>query len=875
MGITARDLFFVLRVRDEATSALNAVTRDLIRVGTAAQVESRRAEAAGLRQQAANMRAAGATRAQTRAVLDQAAALDAEAAAAERGARRQRDLAAGLQSAGKAAVVLGTGLIAVGLIGATALLGTVKNAVEYQRQVALTQTQVDGFSASLEQLSKIGIDTANNIAVPFEAIQPALYDIFSSTDANLSQATTLLEAFSKAAVAGQVSLEDSSRATMGIMNAFKVPFQDVNQILDIQFQLVRKGVGTYGQFANVIGRAIPSVRRYGGSVQDLAGSLAFLTRNGLSPAMAAASVARAFDALDNPKAIANMKSLGINAFDAAGNLRPFTNVITDLSKKILAMPKKDRLAALTDVFKGAGGTIQARRFLDQIILYPDQLKSLITFIDDMKGSTGQFGSAYDKMSKTAAAQTQLLKNRWDTLKVTVGQALTPVLIVLVTWLNKVFTWFENLSPSTQKFIALTLIAASALAILLGVLLVVVGGIVTLAGLFAALNPEVLAVIGVVALLVTGILGMIHWFKELYKDSAPFRKWVASIIKKLGELRGAFVTAWQGIVKAYNKYLKPALDTIATYIKNNILPIIESLTGQGVDEFVKSVKEALRIAKEWAGFGLQVIGYIIEKYVLPMIKSMIKWIQDHPKEMHEFVWFLGQVVKWLLVLGTGSLVAAIVGLMVIFVALVGIVWFLIHAFTILIDVVDEVIAVVKWLWGWIVKIWDAIYKFFKGLTTIGPTVKNALITAFKSAGTWLINAGKDLIGGLIQGIQNALPSLGGVLGSVGNFIASHKGPKAKDLTMLRPHGNWIMTGLISGIDDKMHLLDRTVKGVNATLSQKMDVGKHTLVSSNPSTRAYTPKQEPAKTITQHITVHTQEISPRKHAAELGWELANRM
>ena len=75
--------------------------------------------------------------------------------------------------------------------------------------------------------------------------------------------------------------------------------------------------------------------------------------------------------------------MGINAFDATGKLRPFVDVIGDLSKKILALPKDQQLAALSAVFKGSGGTIQALRFLNQIILQPAQLKSLITFITDM------------------------------------------------------------------------------------------------------------------------------------------------------------------------------------------------------------------------------------------------------------------------------------------------------------------------------------------------------------------------------------------------------------------------------------------------------------------------------------------------------------
>ncbi len=214
MALNARDLFFILRARDEASNTLRAVSGDLLRMGAAAQAAAARAEAAALRQRAEIMRAAGATKAQTASVLANADAWEKEAQRIEAAARRHERMAKVFQDVGHAMTIAGIALIGVGAATGYALLSTVNAATEYGKQVALTKTQVDGFSVSLQELGQIGKDVASRIATPFEDIQPALYNIFSSTNANLAQGKILLEAFAKASVAGATSIEEASKGTM-------------------------------------------------------------------------------------------------------------------------------------------------------------------------------------------------------------------------------------------------------------------------------------------------------------------------------------------------------------------------------------------------------------------------------------------------------------------------------------------------------------------------------------------------------------------------------------------------------------------------------------------------------------------------------------
>jgi hypothetical protein len=227
MPVSAREMFLIIRAKDEASRVLRGLSREFGMVNAA------------------------------------------------RTAAAHRTLAAG-----SALASVGVGIGLVGAAGIKFLKDSTDAAIEYNRQASLTKTQVDGIKVSVQDLERVSSQVAHDIGVPLETLQPALYDIFSSMDVGLSGASKMLRGFGKAAVAGQTDVQTAGRATIALMNAFNIPVSKLNNVLDFQFQLVRKGVGTYEEFASTIGRAIPSAANAGQTYQTLGGILAYLTRNG-------------------------------------------------------------------------------------------------------------------------------------------------------------------------------------------------------------------------------------------------------------------------------------------------------------------------------------------------------------------------------------------------------------------------------------------------------------------------------------------------------------------------------------------------------------------------------------------------------------------
>jgi len=278
---------------------------------------------------------------------------------------QQKTMATALAN-GKALMTVGATVGVLGAAGLAFYSEATKQAVDYNKQVALTKTQMFGVKASFDQVAKAGLDVANTIAVPLDQIQMGLYDIFSSMDVNLTQAKYLLVNFSKEAVAGQVTLNVAERATIGIMNAYQLKVRDVARIQDIMFNLVKYGVGTYENFANVIGRVTGPAVRANQTFEQTAALMAFTTRNGLSAANAASSVGRALDAIGKSRdKIANFGRIVVSVLgkgaasglnltaralasisDNTGKLLSTKQVVANLSDLVINILGKKGAAAL-------------------------------------------------------------------------------------------------------------------------------------------------------------------------------------------------------------------------------------------------------------------------------------------------------------------------------------------------------------------------------------------------------------------------------------------------------------------------------------------------------------------------------------------------
>ncbi|MGP3686536.1 hypothetical protein ACTVZO_17820 [Streptomyces sp. IBSNAI002] len=211
----------------------------------------------------------------------------------------------------------------------------------------------------------------------------------------------------------------------------------------------------------------------------------------------------------------------------------------------------------------------------------------------------------------------------------------------------------------------------------------------------------------------------------------------------------------------------------------------------------AVVSAATTAGAWVGSALVSIGTWVAAVVRAAAVAVAQFVMMAARAV---LWAAIMAAQWLIAMGPiGWIIAAVIGL----VALIIYYWDEIKAFT--------------------VRIWSELWARAKELTTrnIGNIVgfigglPGQIQRIFASAATWLVNAGKNVVTGLWNGIQ----SMGGwlrstLMGWARNLIP---GPIAKALGIASPSrvmakqvGRWIPAGIVEGAESGQGELDAAMR-----------------------------------------------------------------
>lgn len=150
--------------------------------------------------------------------------------------------------------------------------------------------------------------------------------------------------------------------------------------------------------------------------------------------------------------------------------------------------------------------------------------------------------------------------------------------------------------------------------------------------------------------------------------------------------------------------------------------------------------------------------------------------------------------------------------------------------------------------------------------------------FSGAASWLIEAGKNIIRGLIKGIESLISSVTDKLKSLTDKIPKVKGPEQRDKKLLRPAGRWIMEGFVDelskGVDHALALLSNTTGLIPDTITARSvaDVMPATGLSRAAAAASGAVTTLPGKQTTINLDVYNPVGKP---AAEELSEQATRM
>lgn len=475
-----------------------------------------------------------------------------------------------------ALTLIGSGITAMGAAWSREMGQMTQEALQLRDTAALAFTQMfDRGDASVQDIEQALLRVGTTVPAPFEELGEAIFDIFSSIEATVPEAENILGRVAQAAVAGATDVRSSMIPTIATMNAFGMTADDIDFILDQQFKTVQKGIITYDEYAQNIGKVIPAAKAAGQDVETMGASVAFLTRNGLNAAMAATSAARAFELFADPKSVKNLEDMGIQVRDSQGEFRQITDVLADMDTIFGDMTAPERKAAFKEIF--GQGRIQARRFFDIAIPNWREFNDLS---EDFRGSAGAMQEAYDiMMGESPQKQLDLMKQRWEAIRMEIGQRFIPMLTEkLIPVAEELWGWWSSLDEAQKDNIARW-------AGLAGVIATVVGGLITLVG-FGKLIATIFGATG--ALGAVGAIG------------GALLKFLGAV----GLIAGAGLLIWQNwdkVVEFWDSTLKPAIDNVIEFFRPLVEDLVEEIKTQwdGLVTFMGGIVDKwLEIWNEW-------------------------------------------------------------------------------------------------------------------------------------------------------------------------------------------------------------------------------------------------------------------------------------
>lgn len=323
----------------------------------------------------------------------------------------------------------------------------------------VTASEIEGLKESVMELSGTTAKSPQELA-------EALY-FAASAGLDSAAAMDVVTMSAQASAAGMGSTEDVTRVLASALNVYGEANLSAADAADILTAAVQEGSAAPEEYANSLGRVIPIAAQMGIGFDEVAGSIAFLTNNGLDADEAVTALRGTLVALMAPAAQSR------EALEASG-----TSV-----EELRAAIAEDGLLGALELLREHGFAGNADALRDLIpdiramngasLLLADTSGTLSPILDSVANSSGALGEAFATTADTDAFKMRQAMADVQAAMVTLGAILLPIAADIATAIADLATWFGDLPGPVQGF----MIAIGGLVAVMGPLLVLGGSIV--------------------------------------------------------------------------------------------------------------------------------------------------------------------------------------------------------------------------------------------------------------------------------------------------------------------------------------------------------------------------------------------------------------
>lgn len=263
------------------------------------------------------------------------------------------------------------------------------------------------------------------------------------------------------------------------LTAFGMKAKDSTHFADVMAQTSSKANTDVRGLGEAFKYAAPVAGALGYTVEDTSIAIGLMSNAGIKGEKAGTALRTMFTNLAKPtKAMKDeMDKLGISITDSNGEMLPMRDVMDQLRTKMGGLSKDQQAAAASTIF----GKEAMSGALAVINASDEDYKKLTKSIDSSNGASKRMAN---EMEGGIGGAMRKMKSAIESLAISLGDALAPMLYKVATWVTKLANKFTNLPSGVQKTIAIVGLLAAAIGPLLmvfGVMASTIGTAITVLG----------------------------------------------------------------------------------------------------------------------------------------------------------------------------------------------------------------------------------------------------------------------------------------------------------------------------------------------------------------------------------------------------------
>ena len=673
-----------------------------------------------------------------------------------------------------------------------------------------------------------------------------------------------IEGIMNLAAASGEDLATTSDIVTDALTAFGLTAADSEHFADILAAASSNANTNVSMMGETFKYCAPIAGALGYSAEDTAEAIGLMANAGIKSTQAGTSLRSIMTSLTSDFIISGSEigDVTVAVTNADGSMRKFTDILADCRTAFSGLSESEK----SNCAEMLVGKNAMSGFLALMNAAPGDIDKLSNAIANCDGTSVHMA---ETMQDNLAGQLTILKSQLEELAISFGEILMPTIRDIVSVIQGLVDWLNNLDDGTRNVIVKIGLVVAAL----GPVLIVAGKVISAIGTVMTIVPKIVSVLKAVKtafaalnavmlanpiiLVIAAITALVAGFIYLWNTSDEFRQFWIDLWENI---KNAAVAAWKTVTEflttAWNAIKNTASDiwgsisSFFTDIWNKIRGIFTTAVNS-ISSFITNAFNSIKnvMTTIWNAiydvFGplLEAFRYLFET-IFEAVKILITRAMEAVSSKIQEIWnaivgFLIPIlegIKNIVSTAWNEILSAITTVMNAVKSVISTVWEAISG---------TVSSVLNAIYGIISSVFNRIKEF---IGTVMNAVKTAIVTVWNNVKTSIgntvgkiyesihagfekavgyvkglaseaFNWGKDMIMGIVDGIKSCVGKVADAVTGVADKIRSVLHFSVPDEGPLTDYESWMpdfMSGLAKGINNSRGLIQKAVSSVAADM-----------------------------------------------------------